>query len=580
MPTSVRQLIEHQVDALDNLNKELVEAASVAGADFATAAVAAASGRSDDEIEARCRELAHQGRFMRLLGEAAWPDGIVSTRYGFTHDLYVEVVYSRIPPGRLARLHREIGARLEAGYGEQAREIASELATHFVRGRDPGRAIFFLQLAAENALARSGHREAIENLRTALDTLEQLPDPADRTERELDLQITLGNALITSRGYAAPETKETYARARELCAELGEGAADFLPVLYGLWNNELVAGMHASALELAEAFVNLAETHGDDAITVAHRAMAWPLLFMGRLTEAHFHLEEIAARYDAGRHEQLIRVYGEDPGIAGGAALALVHWLLGFPDRAAATMTDVLARARTLDHPLSLVYALFIDAMICQLRGDRPGAREQAEAAQTVASEHGIALFDAWATAFRGWALAATGQTEEGIATIRTGIEAAIATGSRAFYPHLLALLADAHARAAEIEDGLSVLDEALIAADANDERYYEPEIHRLRGELLLAQASPEQREAEAALRRASEVAQAQGAKALELRATVSLGRLLQSQGRNEEASQLLTDVYAGFTEGFATPDMEAARSMLEELGAPVPALRTQAPRQ
>ena len=156
VPTSVRQLIEHQVDALDNLSKELVEAASVAGADFATAAVAAASGRSDDEIEARCRELAHQGRFMRLLGETVWPDGTVSTRYGVTHDLYLEVVYSRVPPGRLARLHREIGARLEAGYGEQAREIASELAMHFVRGRDPDRAIFF-----SSSLPRMRSREAV-----------------------------------------------------------------------------------------------------------------------------------------------------------------------------------------------------------------------------------------------------------------------------------------------------------------------------------------------------------------------------------------------------------------------------------
>ena len=241
VPGTVRQLIEHQLDELDGADEELLEAASVAGAEFVAAAVAAACERADDDTERRLAELARQGRFVEVLGEAVWPDGTVSTRYAFVHDLYAEVGYARLSPGRRARLHRAIGARLQSAFGDGAGEVAGELATHLLRGREPDKAITYLDAAAKHALARGGHREAIEHLTTALDALGELPGTRERSERELALQITLGNALIAGRGYAAPETSETYARARELCAELGESAPDFLPVLYGLWNNEIVA---------------------------------------------------------------------------------------------------------------------------------------------------------------------------------------------------------------------------------------------------------------------------------------------------------------------------------------------------
>jgi DNA-binding SARP family transcriptional activator/predicted ATPase len=582
VPATVRQLIEQQLHELDRADHELVEAAGVAGAEFVAAAVAAACGRADEDAEMRLTELAREGHFVEVLGEAVWPDGTVSTRLRFVHDLYAEVAYAQLPPGRRARLHRSIAARLESAFGEEAGEIAGELASHLLRGREPDRAISYLKAAADHTLVRGGHREAIEQLTTALDTLGELPSTRERAERELTLRITLGNALSAARGYAAPETRETYARARELCAELGENAPEFLPVLYGLWNNETIAGRHRSARELADAFLQLAHERDEDALVVAHRTIAWSLILDGQLEAARGHLEEVLLRFDPERHASLVSLYGEHPAVAAEATLSLPLWLLGFPDQASKASADAVARARTLNHPLSLAYALFNHALLRQLRREHTAAYEAAESAHAVAGEFGISLWEAWASVLSGWATTVGGTIEEGIARIRAGLRAARATGAVAFLPHMLALLAEADARAGDAETGLQALDEALVLCDRNDERYYEAEIHRLRGELLLALDVPDHAGAEAALERALELARAQEARMLELRAAVSLGRLRRDQGRAAEARELLSPVYGWFTEGHDTLDLRDAAELLadlEEVPGPRPGQRSQGPR-
>jgi DNA-binding SARP family transcriptional activator/predicted ATPase len=565
MPETVRQLIEQMLDDVDDDDSELLVAASVAGTRFAAAAVAAACARAEEDVEQRCEAFARDARFLDRIGESIWPDGTISARYRFAHDLYQEVLYRGLSPARRARLHREVGQRLEQAYRDRAREIASELAAHYVRGHETERAIASLQLAAEQALARSGHREAIEHLTLGLAQLDLLPANRERAERELLLRITLGNALITARGYAAPETRETYAQARALAAQLGDAATHLLPVLYGLWNNELVAGKHAAGYELASTFLQLAEQHADDAVVVARRAIGWSLFFLGRFEDARAHLEEIRASYDPARHGELIRTYGEDPGIAGASALALCQWFLGLADQAAATSSDAVERALAMNHPLSLVYALLIDAMRAQLGGDVALAAERAEAAGTAATDYGIPLFGAWATAVRGWAIGKTGDPEGGLAAIRTGLEEAAATGAAILHPYLLALLGEALAETNQVDEGLQALDDGLAVADANDERYFEPELHRLRGELLLRRHH-DPGAAEQAFHRAFEVATAHGSKPLALRAAVSGVRLAAAQGRAADGYGLLTGVYDSFTEGFEKPDLRAAREMLAQL--------------
>jgi predicted ATPase/DNA-binding SARP family transcriptional activator len=566
MPETVRQLIEQMLDDVDDDDSELLAAASVAGTRFAAAAVAAACARAAEDVEQRCEAFARDARFLDRIGESIWPDGTISARYRFAHDLYQEVLYRGLSPARRARLHREVGQRLEQAYRDRAREIASELAAHYVRGHETERAIASLQLAAEQALARSGHREAIEHLTLALAQLDLLPANRERAERELLLRITLGNALITARGYAARETKETYARARALAAELGDATTHLLPVLYGLWNNELVAGNHAAGYELASTFLELAEQHADDAVVVARRAVGWSLFFLGRLEDARTHLKAIGSNFDPARHGELIRTFGEDPGIAGTSALALCQWFLGLADQAAATSADAVERAQALNHPLSLVYALLIDAMRAQLSGDVDLAAERAEAAVAVASDYGIPLFGAWATAVRGWAISKKGDPEGGLAAIRTGLDEAAATGAAILHPYLLALLGEALAETNQVNEGLQALDDGLAVADANDERYFEPELHRLRGELLMRRPNHEPGAAEEAFHRAFEVATAHGSKPLALRAAVSGVRLAAAQGRAADGYALLTSVYDSFSEGFEKPDLRTAREMLAQL--------------
>jgi DNA-binding SARP family transcriptional activator/predicted ATPase len=566
MPETVRQLIQQMLDDVDDEDSELLAAASVAGTRFAAAAVAAACARAEEDVEQRCEAFARDARFLDRIGESIWPDGTISARYRFAHDLYQEVLYRGLSPARRVRLHREVGQRLEQAYGDRAREIASELAAHYVRGHETERAIASLQLAAEQALARSGHREAIDHLTLALAQLDLLPANGERAERELLLRITLGNALITACGYAAPETKETYARARALAAELGDATTHLLPVLYGLWNNELVAGNHAAGYELASTFLQLAEQHADDAVVVARRAVGWSLFFLGRLEDARTQLEAIGTNFDSVRHGELIRTFGEDPGIAGASALALCQWFLGLADQAAATSADAVGRAQALNHPLSLVYALLIDAMRAQLGGDVDLAAERAEAAVAVATDYGIPLFGAWATAVRGWAISKKGDAEGGLAAIRTGLEEAAATGAALLHPYLLALLGETLAETNQADEGLQAVDDGLAVADANDERYFEPELHRLRGELLLQCPGHDLRAAEEAFHLAFEAATAHGSKPLALRAAVSGVRLAAAQGRAADGYGLLTGVYDSFSEGFEKPDLRAAREMLAQL--------------
>ena len=265
-----------------------------------------------------------------------------------------------------------------------------------------------------------------------------------------------------------------------------------MPVLYGLWNNDLVAANHAAGYELASTFLRLAEQHHDDAVVVARRAVGWSLFFLGRLNEACTHFQEIEADYDPALHGELIRTYGEDPGIAGASALALCQWFLGLADQAAATSGGAVERAVALNHPFTLVYALLIDAMLAQLAGDSAMAGERAEAACAVAAEYGIPVWGAPATAIRGWAISKNGAPEAGAAAIRRGLDDTAATGAAIFHPYFLALLAEVHADSNQIDDGLAALEAGLTAADATDERCFEPELHRLRGELLLRHPDPD----------------------------------------------------------------------------------------
>src|SRR5712692_6959294 len=249
VPESLQQLIEQQIARLRPETQRLLEVASVAGAEFSAAAVAAGVETEVDVIEEQCGELARREHFLRASGSADWPDGTVAARYGFRHALYQEVLYHRLTARRRQRLHQRIGEREEQAYGDRAREIATELAVHFKRGREFRKAIQYLQQAGENAIRRSANHEAISLLTKGLELLKTLPDTPEHTQQELTLQITLGALLGMTQGFAAPEVEKAYVRARELCQQV-EVTPQLFPILAGLCGFYLLRAELQTAREL------------------------------------------------------------------------------------------------------------------------------------------------------------------------------------------------------------------------------------------------------------------------------------------------------------------------------------------
>ncbi len=584
VPESLRRMVEQQIDGLSRAEQQVLEAASVAGAEFSAAAVAAGLEEEEVQVEERCEGLARRGQFLKSSGQSDWPDGTVAGRYGFIHPLYQNVLYDRVTVGRRLQLHRRIGERQEAGYQERTGGIAAELAVHFEQGRDYRRAVQYLWQAAENALRRCAYQEAINHLIKGLALLKTLPDTFARTQQELTLQVTLGAALITTKGYAAPEVEKTYARARELCQQIGE-TPQLFAVLWGLWVFYFVRGELETARELGEQLFSLAQGVQDPALLLeAHVALGSTLFCLGELTPALAHLEQGIALYDPQQYGSHAFLYGQDPGMVCLSWAAWTLWLLGYPDQALKRSHEALTLVQTLSHPPSLAYALGCAAVVHQLCGEGQVAQERAQAVIALSREQGFAFWVAMGTVLGGWALAEQEQREEGIAQMRQGLTAWRDTGAEMSRPYFLALLAAAYGKAGQALEGLSVLTEALAGVHKNMERFCEAELHRLKGELTLQQSkvqSPKSKvnipqsairnphleaEAEACFVKAIDMARCQSAKSWELRAVMSLSRLWQRQGKKKKARKLLAEIYGWFTEGFATADLQEAKALLEEL--------------
>jgi predicted ATPase/DNA-binding winged helix-turn-helix (wHTH) protein len=526
VPDDIRRMIGHEVERLGPAERRILEAASAAGAQFSAAAVAAAEALDLNEVERACAELARRASFLTAEGEVAWPDGTVAGRYGFRHALHREVVYERVPAGSRAELHRRLGERLEAGLGERAGEVATELAMHFERGRDVGRAIRYLGLAGEVATGRSATREAVAHLTRALDMLRAEPDGPERDEQELALQVALGGPLMAMKGRGAPEVEQVYARAQELCQRVSDPRRLF-PVLWGLFQFRRSRGEVDAAHGLGQRLLELARSAEDSGLLIeAHHAL-WATLFArGELLAAREHAARAVDLYDRRRHAALAIVYGNhDPAVCalGHAAWALE--LAGEPEEASRRSADALALARALAHPFSEAHALLYGARLHQFRGDWRATRDRAEAAAALARERGFVQLEAWGAMTAGWALAEAGEREAGLARVQDGVAAMRALGSEDFKTYFLGLLAETLAGAGRPEAALEVIAEALAAVEASGERFYAAELHRLRGELLLA-AGRDPGGAAACFETALGIARRQGALALERRALESLGRV------------------------------------------------------
>lgn len=567
VPADVRSMIERQFERLGPSERRVLEVASVAGAEFVAPAVAAGVELSAMEVESCCTGLAQREQFVQADGMDEWPDGTIAARYAFRHALYSQVLYERVPPARRAALHIRVGLRLEAGYGERSSELAAELAMHFERGRDLERAVRYVDAAAQKAIARNAPREAASHLERAIGLLRAIPAGVQRAEQELSLQIALGSQLGAVSGWAAPEVERAYARAQALAEEVGDVPRLF-PALWGLWLYRWGRGELGRARALGDHLLEVAALAGDQTMVLQANHALWPtLLALGEPRATLDHSFVGTALYNAGAHRSLGPLYGNhDPGAC---ALYFGAWaasLLGLSDRAVEMSRQAIALARELAHPFSEALSLFFAAAVHQCRGEPVAVRERAEAAVELARFHGFGLVHAWATTLLGWAMSRGGHADDGIATIRRGMAATQETGSEQLRSYFLGLLADACVSAGRVAEGLAGVTEALAAAARTGERFYEAELYRLRGELarLIADPGPARPSAEESLLKALEIAREQGAKALELRAALSLGRLWRAHGREADARRMVAEVHGAFTEGLDTVDLREARAFLD----------------
>jgi predicted ATPase len=339
-------------------------------------------------------------------------------------------------------------------------------------------------------------------------------------------------------------------------------------VLWGLFLLYNARAEHETAQGLAEQCLSLAQRLDDLALLLeAHLPLGTSCFYLGQLPQAHAHFEQDMRLYNPQQHHALAFRYGNiDPGAACLAFAGCTLWLLGYPDQALERVNEALTLAQHLEHPYTLARVLYWTTLLHQLRREWQEVSERTATALTVATAQQIALVLALGPIMRGWALAMQGQGAEGLTQLRQGLDAYRATGAAFQRPHFLSMLAEVHRSLGQPEAGLTALSEALALVEKTGERYYEAELHRLKGELLLQQAAPEVSHAETCFQQSLDLARRQRAKSLELRAAMSLGRLWQQQGKRVEARQLLAEVYGWFTEGFDTADLQEAKALLEAL--------------
>ncbi|HEU4679357.1 MAG TPA: hypothetical protein VFS35_07540, partial [Terrimicrobiaceae bacterium] len=487
--------------------------------------------------------------------------------YRFKHALVQDAAYASLLKGRRQQLHSRIAQVLKDHFPERTASEPELLAHHYTEAGETEQAIDQWLKAGQRAAERSANPEAVAHLRRGLELLESLPDTGERARRELALQMALGMPLIATKGYSGEETGAAYERARELCERVGS-AQQLLPILYGQIVVRMSLGEQRGARQLAEEFLRLAEEQGEDGPALAARRMLGVALFgRGDLSASRSCIEKALTLYNPSKHKALTFEYGSDQRATSLAWLALDLWLLGYPMQAERAGREAIALTEEIGHVLGVAHALRIGGCYLDIfRRDGNSAREHAMALKEFSERHRLPYFRGEAKVILAWSLVEQAPTQIAVGQMREAYVNREITARRVNGPFLLSLLADADARIGRPAMGLSVLDEALALVEEMDERWWEAELHRLKGQLLLSLTPDKAAVAEACYERAINVARDQGAKSLELRAATSLARLWHKQGKVEPARELLAPICAWFTEGFDTPDLKDARALLGEL--------------
>jgi len=560
VPASVQAVIAARIDQLAPKEKRLVQCGAVIGRAVPFDLLKAIADLPEEDICVGLTNL-QAGEF--LYENRLFPD----LEYSFKHRLTYEVAYGSILQERRKALHVRLVEAIEKLYADRLSEHVERLAHHAFEGQLWEKAKAYLHQAGKKTAAHSANKEAVGYFERSLEALSRLPETRDTLEQAIVIRLDLGPALIAVSGYSAPEVEQTYTQAREMCQRMGE-TPHLFPALWGLCRCYDSRGELHKGRELGKQLLVLAQRVQDPSILLqAHHTLWATALILGEFSAALEHAQQGIALYDPQQHVHHAFLYGgHNPGVCCRTHAARALWILGYPDQALKRAQEALTLAMELSHPFSLAFALFWSAWVYHQRGEAMAAHERAEAALTIGTEHGFPRWVAAGNILGGWLLAVKGEGEKGIGKIRDGLMAQQETGKVRESTYYNGLLAEALGKAGKIEEGLTTVREVLARASQTGQRFYEVELYRIKGELLLRQVVPGGEEGKRSFLTAIDVARQQGAKSLELRAAISLTRLWQSQGKKREARQLLAEIYGWFTEGFDTADLKEAKGLLGEL--------------
>jgi predicted ATPase/class 3 adenylate cyclase len=558
IPTTLHDSLMARLDRLASV-KALAQLGATLGREFSYELLQAVSLWDEATM--------HRGLQQLVAAEFLYQQGLPpQATYRFKHALIQEAAYQSLLRSTRQRHHQRIAQVLEQQFSDTVATQPEMLAHHYTEAGLSTQAITYWQRAGERAVQRSAYVEAIAHVTRGLEVLTALPNTPERIQRELDLQLTLGLALMALKGFGAPEVEQTYTQAYKLCQQLQmDVSPHLLRVLYGLRRVYTHRGNLQKAQEISEQYLRLAHQLHDVHMQIdAYYSLGLSLIGRGDIIAGQAACEH-GVTLDT-RPLQGIAGSGRtatDPGVACRSYVSWSLWFRGYPEQALRKADETLTLAQALANPFVLSHTLVHIAWLHQYRGEIPAMRERIETAIALASEHAYIQQWAWGMMLRGWAVT---DRAEGITQMRQGLDTLFAIGTMAWRPYFLALFAEVHAALGRLVEGLEILDEALRLVETTGERLHEAELYRLKGELLLQDSPAQQEEAEENFHQALDVARRQEAKSLELRAAMSLSRLWQRQGKRKEAHDLLAPIYGWFTEGFDTADLQEAKALLEEL--------------
>jgi class 3 adenylate cyclase/predicted ATPase len=555
IPTTLHDSLMARLDRLASV-RLVAQIGAAIGRQFSYALLRAVSDLPEDELHAALARL--------VASELVFQRGTLSEAvYTFKHALVQDAAHGSLLRSTRQQLHAQIAQALEA-HSPELMETQPELfAQHYAEAGLVEKSVAYWGKAGHRSAARSAVAEAAAQFQRGLDQLALLPDTPERRREELELCSGLGAALLVVRGYAAPETGDAYARARELWEQLGS-PSEFLQVPVGMSVYHLYGGELDLALRLDEDLLSLSRQRNDPlGLVLGHQSFGRNLFFVGGFASSRSHLEEALALHDPISHRSLGHQVGSYPHVGAQSYLGNVLFCLGYPDQALERSSAAIAESRRLAHPPSLAGSLAMGIRLYLLVGDSTVLGEGVDQLIAVTTEQGFPHWRALETISGGWVHLKNGDIAAAMSRLRSGLAVSRANG--AWMPQNIALLAEACEIAGQIEEALILLDDALQIVERTGERWFAAELNRHKGQLLLRQGHPEA--AGELYRKALGIAVEQEAKMWELRAAMSFARLRRDQGRRAEACDLLAPVCRWFTEGFGTQDLKDAKALLDELG-------------